>query len=170
MAEGQARCILIVDCDVHQGDGTARIMAGRCDIITLSIHAEKNFPVRKARSTHDIGLSDGTGDADYLAALEPALSALLARHRPQLVLHQAGVDPHRDDRLGRLALTDDGLAAREALVARLAGRAGAALAVTLGGGYATDPADVARRHALALSASWQAWQESGSARARDAAA
>ena len=170
VAEGQARCILIVDCDVHQGDGTAHIMAGRCDIITLSIHAEKNFPVRKARSTHDIGLSDGTGDADYLAALEPALSALLARHRPQLVLHQAGVDPHRDDRLGRLALTDDGLAAREALVARLAGRAGAALAVTLGGGYATDPADVARRHALALSASWQAWQESGSARARDAAA
>ena len=77
VAEGQARCILIVDCDVHQGDGTAHIMAGRCDIITLSIHAEKNFPVRKARSTHDIGLSDGTGDADYLAALEPALSALL---------------------------------------------------------------------------------------------
>jgi acetoin utilization deacetylase AcuC-like enzyme len=166
VAEGAARSILIVDCDVHQGDGTARIMAGRCDIITLSIHAEKNFPVRKARSTHDIGLPDGTGDADYLAALEPALSALLARHRPQLVLHQAGVDPHRDDRLGRLALTDDGLAAREALVARLAGRAGAALAVTLGGGYATDPADVARRHALALTASWQAW----SARARDAAA
>lgn len=166
VAEGAARSILIVDCDVHQGDGTARIMAGRCDIITLSIHAEKNFPVRKARSTHDIGLPDGTGDADYLAALEPALSALLARHRPQLVLHQAGVDPHRDDRLGRLALTDDGLAAREALVARLAGRAGAALTVTLGGGYATDPADVARRHALALTASWQAW----SARARDAAA
>ena len=155
--EGRVRCILIVDCDVHQGDGTARITAGRDDIITLSIHAEKNFPVRKARSSHDIGLPDGTGDADYLAALEPALKALLARHRPGLVLHQAGVDPHADDRLGRLALTDAGLATREALVAQTVARAGAALAVTLGGGYAVDPADVARRHALALAASWQAW-------------
>ena len=90
-------------------------------------------------------------------ALAPVLSALL---------HQAGVDPHKDDRLGRLALTDDGLAAREALVARAVARAGAALAVTLGGGYAHDPADVARRHALALRASWQAWN----ACARDAAA
>ena len=156
--EGRARTILIVDCDVHQGDGTARIMAGRDDIITLSIHAEKNFPVRKARSHVDIGLPDGTGDADYLAALEPALAALLARHRPALVLHQAGVDPHVDDRLGRLALTDAGLAAREALVARAVARRGAALAVTLGGGYAADPADVARRHALVLCASWRAWQ------------
>jgi acetoin utilization deacetylase AcuC-like enzyme len=155
--EGRVRSILIVDCDVHQGDGTAHIMAGRDDIITLSIHAEKNFPVRKARSHLDIGLPDGTGDADYLAALEPALAALLARHRPGLVLHQAGVDPHHSDRLGRLALTDTGLAAREALVARSVRRAGAALAVTLGGGYADDPADVARRHALVLSASWQAW-------------
>lgn len=157
VSEGHARLILIIDCDVHQGDGTARIMAGRGDIITLSIHAEKNFPVRKARSHVDIGLPDGTGDGDYLAALEPALTALLARHRPQLVLHQAGVDPHRDDRLGRLALSDDGLAAREALVARSAARAGAALAVTLGGGYGDDPADVARRHALVLAASWRAW-------------
>jgi acetoin utilization deacetylase AcuC-like enzyme len=164
--EGAASRILIVDCDVHQGDGTARIMAGRSDIITLSIHAEKNFPARKAQSHLDIGLPDGTGDADYLAALQPALHALLARHRPQLVLYQAGVDVHRDDRLGRLALSDDGLAAREALVARSVARAGAALAVTLGGGYAADPADVARRHALVLAASWQAWL----AAARDAAA
>lgn len=165
VTEGKAGAILIVDCDVHQGDGTARIMAGRSDIITLSIHAEKNFPARKARSHLDIGLPDGTGDADYLAALEPALSALLARHRPQLVLHQAGVDPHVDDRLGRLALSDVGLATREGLVARLTARAGAALAVTLGGGYAENPADVARRHALALAASWQGWQA-----ARDVAA
>ena len=169
--EGRVLCILIVDCDVHQGDGTARIMAGRDDIITLSIHAEKNFPVRKARSTHDIGLPDGTGDADYLAALEPALAALLARHRPELVLLQAGVDPHRDDRLGRLALSDAGLAAREALVARLVARAGAALAVTLGGGYGADPAEIAGRHALALAASWQAWNILNEDRAaRDAAA
>jgi acetoin utilization deacetylase AcuC-like enzyme len=132
-------------------------MAGRDDIITLSLHAAKNFPVRKAASHVDIELPDGTGDADYLAALEPVLLALLARHRPQLVLYQAGVDPHGDDRLGRLALTDAGLAARETLVARAAHRAGAALAVTLGGGYA-DPPVAAARHAAVLAASWHAWQ------------
>ncbi len=156
VSEGRAATILIVDCDVHQGDGTARIMAGRADIITLSVHSEKNFPARKARSHHDIGLPDGTGDADYLAALEPALLALLARHRPQLVLHQAGVDVHEDDRLGRLGLSDAGIAAREALVARACRRAGAALAVTLGGGYG-DPQAVAARHAAALIAGWRAY-------------
>jgi acetoin utilization deacetylase AcuC-like enzyme len=158
--QGDVSRILILDCDVHQGDGTARIMAGRSDIITLSIHAEKNFPARKAQSHADIGLPDGTGDGDYLAALAPVLHALLDRHRPQLVLHQAGVDPHRDDRLGRLALTDAGLVAREALVARACRQAGAALAVTLGGGYA-DPPVVAARHASVLQASWQAWQACG---------
>jgi len=152
--------VLIVDCDVHQGDGTARIMAGRDDIITLSIHSAKNFPVRKARSHVDIELPDGTADAEYLAALEPELLALLARHRPQLVLYQAGVDPHGEDRLGRLALTDVGLAAREALVARACHGAGAALAVTLGGGYA-DPPVAAARHAAVLVASWQAWRAEG---------
>lgn len=158
VSEGAVSRILIVDCDVHQGDGTAHIMAGRSDIITLSIHAQKNFPVRKAVSHADIGLPDGTGDGDYLAALESVLHALLARHRPQLVLHQAGVDPHHGDRLGRLALTDAGLAAREALVARACLQAGAALAVTLGGGYA-DPPVVAARHAAVLQASWQAWNQ-----------
>jgi acetoin utilization deacetylase AcuC-like enzyme len=160
IAEADVSCILIVDCDVHQGDGTARIMAGRDDIITLSIHAERNFPVRKAQSHADIGLPDGTGDGDYLAALEPVLRAMIARHRPQLVLYQAGVDPHGDDRLGRLALTDAGLAARETLVARTCRQAGAALAVTLGGGYA-DPPVVAARHAAVLQASWQAWEQAG---------
>ncbi len=153
--------MLIVDLDVHQGDGTAHIMAGRSDIISFSIHAEKNFPVRKARSHVDIGLPDGTGDADYLAALEPVLLAMLARHRPQLVLVQAGVDPHCDDRLGRLALSDAGLAARDQLVAQRCRQAGAALAVTLGGGYA-DPPVAAARHAASLIASWQGWQAAGS--------
>jgi acetoin utilization deacetylase AcuC-like enzyme len=155
--EGDVSRILIVDCDVHQGDGTARIMAGRDDIITLSIHAEKNFPARKAQSHVDIGLPDGACDSDYLAALAPVLHALIGRHRPQLVLYQAGVDPHVDDRLGRLALSDAGLAAREALVANTCRQAGASLAVTLGGGYA-DPPVAAARHAAVLAASWQAWQ------------
>lgn len=156
VGEGRAACVLIVDCDVHQGDGTAQIMAGRDDVITLSIHAEKNFPVRKARSHHDVGLPDGTGDDAYLAALGPVLDALLRRHRPGIVLHQAGVDVHADDRLGRLALSDAGIAAREAMVARACAGAGVPMAVTLGGGYG-DPAKVAARHALALMASWQGW-------------
>lgn len=156
VAEGRVPSVLIVDCDVHQGDGTAQIMAGRADVITLSIHAEKNFPVRKARSHHDIGLPDGTGDDAYLAALGPVLDALLRRHRPGIVLHQAGVDVHADDRLGRLALTDAGIAAREALVARACAAAGVPMAVTLGGGYG-DPAAVAARHALALMAGWRSW-------------
>ena len=112
LAEGHARSIAIVDLDVHQGDGTAAIFAGRGDVTTFSMHAAKNFPVRKARSTRDVELPDGMGDADYLALLEGELTVLLDTHAPDLVLFQAGVDPHGDDHLGRLALSDSGLAAR----------------------------------------------------------
>jgi acetoin utilization deacetylase AcuC-like enzyme len=157
VAQGHARAILIVDCDVHQGDGTARIMAGRDDIITLSIHAQRNFPVRKAVSHIDIALPDGTGDDDYLAALLPQVRAALDRHRPQLMLVQAGVDPHHQDRLGRLALTDAGLARRDVALVQAARARGVAVAVTLGGGYADDPRVVARRHAAVLAAGWQAF-------------
>ncbi len=157
VAEGAVARILILDLDVHQGDGTALIMAGRGDVITLSIHADRNFPVRKARSHHDYPLPDGVGDAAYLALLADALADALRLWRPGLVLLQAGVDPHAEDRLGRLALSDAGLAARDALVARACRAAGVPLAVTLGGGYG-DPAVVAARHAAGLIAGWQAWQ------------
>ena len=153
VAEGQARRILIVDLDVHQGDGTAVIFAGRSDIITFSMHAGKNFPVRKARSFRDVELPDGMGDAAYLAVLAAELPPLLAL-RPDLVLFQAGVDPHGDDRLGRLAMPDAGLAARDALVVRETRARGIAIASTLGGGYGRDPMAVARRHAAGLVAQW----------------
>ncbi len=156
VAEGAVARILILDLDVHQGDGTALIMAGRSDVFTLSIHAARNFPVRKARSHRDIALDDGVGDADYLAVLAEALGTAFSQWRPGLVLLQAGVDPHREDRLGRLALSDVGLAARDAAVAQACARAGVPLAVTLGGGYG-DPAVVAARHAATLIAGWQAW-------------
>ncbi len=156
LAEGHARRIAIVDLDVHQGDGTAAIFAARPDAVTFSMHAAKNFPVRKARSTRDVELPDGMDDADYLALLAAELPALLDRHAPDLVLFQAGVDPHVDDRLGRLALTDAGLAARDAYVVREIRRRGIALATTLGGGYATDRMTVARRHAAGLVAQWGA--------------
>ena len=150
LGEGDARRILIVDLDVHQGDGTAVILAGREDVATLSVHAEKNFPVRKARSTMDVALPDGTGDEDYLAALAAALDAMIDRIRPDLILYQAGVDVHVDDKLGRLALTDQGIAARDAFVAGRARRLGIPLASAMGGGYGDDVHAVAARHAATI--------------------
>jgi acetoin utilization deacetylase AcuC-like enzyme len=150
IAEGDAQRILILDLDVHQGDGTAALTAGRDDIFTLSLHAERNFPARKARSSLDVPLADGTGDAAYLAALADALPAVLDRFAPDLILYQAGVDPHGDDRLGRLALTDRGLAERDRFVARLASARRLPLASTLGGGYGADRMAVARRHVASM--------------------
>lgn len=147
LAEGHARRVLVVDLDVHQGDGTASLLAGREDVFTFSMHAERNFPVRKARSSLDVALPDGMGDADYLAALTSHLPALLERFAPDLVLYQAGVDPHRDDRLGRLALSDAGLAARDTFVVHEARRRGVPVASALGGGYGADARVVAARHA-----------------------
>ncbi|WP_333571983.1 histone deacetylase family protein [Sphingomonas sp.] len=148
--EGHAARVLIVDCDVHQGDGTAALTAGREDIATYSIHAEKNFPVRKARSTVDVGLPDGVGDAVYLETLEATLVPLLAQFDPDLVLYQAGVDPFADDRLGRLALSAEGLNARDRWVAEALRRRGIPFASTLGGGYGSDALEVAGRHASSI--------------------
>jgi acetoin utilization deacetylase AcuC-like enzyme len=148
--DGDATRILIVDCDVHQGDGTATILAGRQDIATLSLHAEKNFPVRKAQSTLDVALTDGTEDDAYLAALVPALDSMIDRIRPDLILFQAGVDVHVDDKLGRLALTDAGIAARDRLVATRARSLGIPLASAMGGGYGSDVQAVASRHARTM--------------------
>jgi acetoin utilization deacetylase AcuC-like enzyme len=153
--EGDVSRILILDLDVHQGDGTAALTAGRSDIFTLSIHAEKNFPTRKARSSLDIGLPDATGDAGYHEALAGSLPMVFDHFAPQLILLQAGVDAHADDKLGRLSLSDEGLANRDRFVAKEAKRRGIPLASTLGGGYGADRVAVASRHArtiLALSA------------------
>jgi acetoin utilization deacetylase AcuC-like enzyme len=150
VGEGDVARILIVDCDVHQGDGTAVILAGRPDIATLSIHSEKNFPARKARSTLDVALPDGTGDAAYLDALGPALSDIVDRTHPDLILYQAGVDVHADDKLGRLSLSDAGIAARDWLVAGCARSKGIALASAMGGGYGHDVHLVAARHAATM--------------------
>ncbi|MCU6452840.1 histone deacetylase [Sphingomonas sp. A2-49] len=146
--EGTVDRIAVVDCDVHQGDGTAALLAGRPGIATYSIHAEKNFPARKARSTLDVPLADGIGDEAYLTTLAETLAPFLAEHRPQLVLYQAGVDPFAGDRLGRLSLSLDGLARRERLVARLVGAV--PLASTVGGGYGDDALEIAHRHVAAI--------------------
>lgn len=146
----EGRRVLIVDCDVHQGDGTAALTAGHPDIATYSIHADKNFPVRKVRSTLDVPLVDGLGDDGYLAALETTLAPMLDAERPDLILYQAGVDPFGGDRLGRLDLTDEGLVRREQLIARLAIERGLPLASTVGGGYGDDVLAIARRHVAAI--------------------
>ena len=138
--------VAVVDVDVHQGDGTAALCAGRERIATYSIHAEKNFPARKARSTLDVSLADDTGDEAYLDALGVTLAPFLDEHRPDLILYQGGVDPFAGDRLGRLALSDEGLARRDRLVAALAIARGIPLASTVGGGYGDDAGAIARRH------------------------
>ncbi|MGK2911762.1 MAG: histone deacetylase family protein [Sphingobium sp.] len=150
LAERRVRHVLIIDLDVHQGDGTALLLAGRDEVTTFSMHGEKNFPARKAQSSLDVGLPDETGDDAYLDALERHLPALIDACRPDIILYQAGVDAHADDRLGRLSLSDVGLAARDSFVGGEARRRGIALASALGGGYGEDQHAVARRHADAM--------------------
>ena len=150
IAQGDAARILIVDLDVHQGDGTASLTAGREDIFTFSMHGEKNFPVRKARSSLDVGLPDGIDDEGYMEALAKHLPDILDTFAPVLVLYQAGVDPHAEDKLGRLALSDEGLATRDRFVVRETRQRGLPVASALGGGYGDDQREVAERHARSM--------------------
>lgn len=137
-AEGRIRRALVVDCDVHQGNGTAEITAGDDAIYTFSIHGEKNFPFRKIPGDLDVGLPDGAGDAAYLAALEPNLQKALAEARADLVFYLAGADPHENDKLGRLALTREGLARRDRMVLDYIQQENLPVVVLMAGGYGRD--------------------------------
>ena len=139
--EGLARRIVIVDCDVHQGDGTAAIFAGDSSVFTFSMHGAKNFPLHKERSDLDVALPDGTADADYLDALEIGLERSLALACADLVIYVAGADPFMGDTLGRLALSKAGLAARDRLVFDACRSAGLPVAAVMGGGYAKNIQD-----------------------------
>ena len=150
LRDGCVARILILDLDVHQGDGTAVCLAGVEGAYTFSIHAERNFPARKVQGWRDVGLPDGTDDMRYLETLAGELPGLFAEARPDLVLVQAGVDPHADDRLGRLSLSDEGLVARDALVRQACLAAGVPFAATLGGGYDPDVVRLGLRHARSL--------------------
>jgi acetoin utilization deacetylase AcuC-like enzyme len=147
LESGEAGRIAVVDLDVHQGDGTATIFAEEPRVFTFSMHAEKNFPVRKAQSDLDVPLPDGVEDDAYLQALDAALPLVLAQ-RPDIVFYIAGVDPHRDDRLGRLALTDGGLFERDRIVLDACRRRDVPVAGVLGGGYDKNVDRIARRHTL----------------------
>jgi acetoin utilization deacetylase AcuC-like enzyme len=151
LAEGAVTRLMVVDLDVHQGDGTAAIFAAEPRVFTFSAHATSNFPLRKQTSDHDLPLADGLEDDDYLALLGGRLPELLEQVQPELVLYNAGVDPHRNDRLGHLALSDTGLLLRDRMVLELCLRRRIPVATVIGGGYDTLPALVAR-HGLVFRA------------------
>jgi acetoin utilization deacetylase AcuC-like enzyme len=144
-AAGEVGRVAVVDLDVHQGNGTAAIFTGDPDTFTVSLHQESNYPVFKPPSSVDVGLPDGTGDEEYLAALEAPLSRALA-FQPDLLWYLAGADPYERDLLGGLALTREGLRERDRRVFAAARSAGVPVAVTLAGGYASSPADTVSIH------------------------
>ena len=138
--------MLVVDLDVHQGDGTAAIFADEPRVFTCSIHGARNFPLRKQTSDLDVPLPDATGDEAYLEALEVAFGQALERARPDFVFYQGGVDPLAEDRLGRLALSQEGLQRRDERVFAELRRRGIPFVLTLGGGYAEPIKASVRAH------------------------
>jgi acetoin utilization deacetylase AcuC-like enzyme len=145
--EDLATKILVVDLDVHQGNGTHAIFAGDADVYTFSMHGGKNYPFHKVAGTLDVELADGTGDDVYLAALHESLPRVLAAASPDLVVYIARADPFEGDRLGRLALTIDGLARRDAFVLDSCREVGIPVAITIGGGYGRHIEDTVAVHA-----------------------
>lgn len=145
--ENLIRRAVILDCDVHQGNGTAAILNGDPTIFTFSIHGQKNFPFRKINGCLDVGLDDGTGDTEYLDTLHEGVTRSLALSNPDLALYLAGADPYQGDKLGRLALTKAGLAERDRMVFALCREAGVPVAVVMAGGYGRDIRDTAEIHA-----------------------
>ncbi|MEO1642266.1 MAG: histone deacetylase [Pseudomonadota bacterium] len=146
LAEKSNLKIAVLDFDVHHGDGTALIFADHPQVFTTSLHCQDNWPRTKPPSDLDIGIPKGTTDDEYLSAAETALTQTLDKAKPDLLFYNAGVDPHTEDRLGLLDISDDGLKARERLVAQTCREKGLPLTTSLGGGYQKDPAKVAERH------------------------
>ena len=147
-ARGIVKRVLILDCDVHQGNGTAEIFSDDPTVFTMSIHGARNFPLRKYPSSLDVGLEDGTGDDEYLRALQAALAESFARAQADLVLYIAGADPYEGDRLGRLGLTKAGLLERDRMV--LAAAAATPVAIVCGGGYCQDLDAIVDIHAATM--------------------
>lgn len=156
---GLAKKILIVDLDVHQGDGTAMIFQDDPTVFTFSIHCQANFPFRKQQSDLDVPLEVGLADEAYLKVLAAHLPDLLTEVNPDLVIYDAGVDPHRDDRLGKLALTDAGLFQRDRYVLKTCVLAGYPVATVVGGGYARDIDTLAQRHILLHQAATEIYRQ-----------
>jgi acetoin utilization deacetylase AcuC-like enzyme len=156
-AAGRIRRAVVIDLDVHHGNGTAELLAGDGESFTFSMHGRNNFPLRKPPSTLDVPLEDGTGDDAYLAALDANLGAVLDAARADIAFYLAGVDVVAGDRFGRLAMTRAGLRARDRRVVSEARRRGLPLVVLLSGGYAATPRLTADLHAEAHRAAREAW-------------
>lgn len=150
-AERRVRRVAIIDLDVHQGNGTASILAHDESVFTLSLHGARNYPFSKACGDLDIALPDGTGDDAYLAALQDALSQLAGRFAPDLLIYLAGADPHEGDRLGRLKLSFEGLAARDRMVFDFARQRALPVAVAMAGGYGKNIQDTVAIHLQTIS-------------------
>lgn len=147
LREHEVRQILIIDLDVHQGNGTARIFANDPRVFTFSMHGERNYPVRKESSDLDVGLPDGITDKPYLALLEDHLQRLMDRVQPDLVFYLAGVDVLATDKLGRLGLTREGCRIRDRMVFSICQKNHVPVAVSMGGGYSERLADIIEAHA-----------------------
>ena len=145
-AEGLVERIVVVDTDVHQGNGTAAIVRSDATIYTLSIHGAKNFPFRKEESDLDLALPDGADDGEFLDALADGLERALEESRAELAIYLAGADPFEDDRLGRLSVSKEGLAERDSLVLESCRERGIPVAVTMAGGYARYVEDTVEIH------------------------
>lgn len=156
---GLARKVLIIDCDVHQGDGTAKIFADEPRVFTCSFHCDKNFPFRKQSSDLDVPLARGTGDAAYLDELHRVVPQLLDQVAPDLVLYDAGADVFVDDKLGHLALSTEGMMLRDLFVLRACVARGVPTATVIGGGYSKDLDELAYRHSISIRAASQVWQD-----------
>lgn len=145
-ADGAARRFLVIDLDVHQGNGTAALCHHDAEVFTFSMHGENNYPARKEQSSWDVALADGVTDEQYLDVLAQALPRLLEQCSPDLVFYQAGVDVLAGDRFGKLNLTMTGVGERDRLVCEFAHRAGLPLVITLGGGYARNMHRIVEAH------------------------
>ena len=150
LARGAVETVLLFDCDVHQGDGTAAMLAQEPRAFTCSIHCEKNFPVRKMHSDLDVGLPPGMTDGDYLDVVFHTLERLLDQLQPDLVFYDAGVDIYAQDPLGRLAVSEQGIADRDRGVIERCRRRHIPVATVIGGGYDDDRDALARRHAIVI--------------------
>jgi acetoin utilization deacetylase AcuC-like enzyme len=146
-ADGLIKRAMVVDCDVHQGNGTATIFAGDPSVFTLSIHQFNNYPAEKPPSSLDINLADGIADAEYIQRLGHAYRSALSMFQPELVLYVAGADPYQEDQLGGLSMTFDGLRERDRLVIWTAVTRGIPVAIVLAGGYAESVEDTITIHA-----------------------
>ncbi len=148
----EAKRILIIDLDVHQGDATAYALADETRVFTFSMHCGSNFPFRKQRSDRDVALPEGTGNDEYLGILDQELAVVINAAEPDLVLYDAGADVHCKDRLGKLQLTDEGLYLRDEMVINACVAEGIPVATVIGGGYDRDLEALADRHAITIRA------------------